>query len=297
MKKISSRQMNAWLLAIFFTGTIATGAYFLTKFVAANAEKAELEYEFTEDDGHASPDEDAAKEDVAEKKDHGGGHEWGYEGSAGPEHWGELSEDFKACSAGNKQSPIDIAAPTPKTKLLPIKFVYKTSEVKLKNNGHSIQGDYEPGSYVEVDGEPYRLLQFHFHTPSEHKVNGLPYEMEIHLVHKNAKGALVVIGVLIESGDENKTLAALVAQLPRATDSESEGITFNIKALLPSKRSYYAYSGSLTTPPCSESVSWYVLTRPNEASDNQIESFASIMHHNARPVQTLHGREILKSKR
>lgn len=226
----------------------------------------------------------------------GGGAQWGYEGDHGPEHWGELSHDYEACGKGKKQSPIDISKPQ-KADMKDIDFHYSPTRVNILNNGHTVQVNYDSGSYIEVNGTRYDLLQFHFHTPSEHTVGSKSFDMEMHLVHKSKDGALAVVGVLVEEGKENRAYKTVWGNLP---EHESPVKTVNVKVdandLLPGKKTYYTYSGSLTTPPCSEGVTWLVLTDSVELSADQIEDIHEIMHSNNRPTQPLHGRTVKEDK-
>jgi carbonic anhydrase len=224
-----------------------------------------------------------------------GGHSthWGYEGDIGPAHWGDLSPEFKACKEGKCQSPIDIRNPI-KAKLNPIEFHYNSTPLKVINNGHTIKVDYEKRSYIIVNGKKYNLLQFHFHTPSENIVNGKPYDMEAHLVHRSDDGQLAVIAVFMKKGQENSFIKTIWDYLPMHEGIEKtvNSIKINVKDFLPEKKSYYAFDGSLTTPPCTEGVKWFVLKTPVEVSEAQIKKFASIFKMNARPTQPLHGRVI-----
>ena len=227
---------------------------------------------------------------------------WGYEGEGGPEHWGTLKPEFALCGSGSSQSPIDIDK-TYKTKLDIIKVSYKETPLKIINNGHSIQVNYEPGSFVTVDGERYELLQFHFHAPSEHKVKGQFYDMELHLVHKNERNELAVVGVFMKRGKPNNIIQVLWDNIPKEIDKENtvSGISVNASGLLPKDSSkdsrYYHYFGSLTTPPCSEVVNWSVLKTPVEVSETQLEKFRTVMEvDNNRPVLPLNKRFVLESE-
>lgn len=220
---------------------------------------------------------------------------WSYEGKEGPDKWGQLDKEFSTCAIGKLQTPIDIpAGKAGKSNLGPIAFSYKPSPLKILDNGHTIQVNVEPGSSIKVGGNTYELKQFHFHRPSEEKVDGKSYELVAHLVHKSAEGNLAVVGVLFEQGAEDPLLKTLWANLPRDKGREIPvpGVTINPNDLLPAKRSYYNFQGSLTTPPCSEGVNWFVLTTPEKASKVQIERFAAIYPMNARPTQALNGRAV-----
>jgi len=225
---------------------------------------------------------------------HGKGH-WSYSGKTGPEHWGDLSPEYVLAKTGKRQSPIDIANPKP-FKAPPLNFRYKTTALNVVNNGHAIQQDCDEGSVLEVGGATYALKQFHFHGLSEHTVNGKHYAMEGHLVHQDAKGTLAVVGFFLVRGKENAFLKPLFDRMPAKPGErvKDAGVKLNIIDLLPSKRSYYAYDGSLTTPPCSEGVNWSVLCEPIEMSPGQLEQFRKLYANNYRPVQPLNGREVVK---
>lgn len=219
---------------------------------------------------------------------------WGYEVENGPDVWARLSPEYQLCSAGIHQSPIDIVNPTP-TKLSPITFNYQSTSLNIQNTSNTITVAYQQGSWIEVDGTNYDLIEFHFHAPSEHTVAGNLYDMEMHLVHKSEDGRLAVIGVLIKRGSINTAFNPFWNYLPSTTGESKQikSVILNAYDLLPSKKQTYRYDGSLTTPPCSEGVKWFVLTTPIEMSHSQIAAFKSIMSGNNRPVQPLNGRELL----
>lgn len=217
---------------------------------------------------------------------------WAYEGEHGPAHWGHMSEEFAACSQGKTQSPIDIAGASEED-TADIAFSYKPSKLNILNNGHTVQVNYDKGSSIKVDGVDFQLVQFHFHTPSEHTVGGKSFGQELHLVHKNDKGELAVVGVLLEEGAENPAYKTIWKNLPKKADEKKTvKASVNADELLPKARSFYTYSGSLTTPPCSESVTWLVLKTPVQMSRAQIKAIESIMKHNNRPVQPLNDRHL-----
>lgn len=228
-----------------------------------------------------------------------GGHgaHWGYEGHAGPAHWGDLDKKYITCKTGKKQSPIDISGAS-HAKMKNIRFNYRSSKLAIVNNGHTIQVNIDKGSSTTIRGQKYRLLQFHFHGPSEHLVNGKPAPMEAHLVHINGKGQLAVVGVMMKKGKHNRFIAKIWKHMP-----SHHGMTTRVKGkinaqgLLPRKRTYYHYSGSLTTPPCSEGVNWNVMTTAIEVSPKQIAAFKKLFKHNARPAQPLNGRKITSNSK
>ncbi|MEQ8675646.1 MAG: carbonic anhydrase family protein [Aggregatilineales bacterium] len=221
---------------------------------------------------------------------------WEYEGEAGPENWGDLSEDFALCGMGTAQSPIDISGASA-LNLTDIAFAYADSALNIFNNGHTIQVNVDEGSSISYNGISYDLLQFHFHHPSEHVVDGVPADMEIHFVHRDPNsGNLAVVGVLLMAGEEaNAEYAAVFDHLPAEVgEADAMGNSVDVASLIPADAHYTTYNGSLTTPPCSEIVRWLVLDTPVTLSAEQIEAFAAIHEMNARPVQPLNGRDLLE---
>jgi carbonic anhydrase len=216
---------------------------------------------------------------------------WSYKGETGPEHWAELG--YSDC-AGSEQSPVDIPADAP-IHDADISFNYNPSALNIINNGHTIKVEYDKGSTIEVEGKTYNLLQFHFHAPSEHTINGEYYDMELHLVHQSDDGEYAVIGVMIKAGSENDAYTPVWEHLP-AEKGELEtisGVSVNAIDLLPEDRSYYRYNGSFTTPPCTEGVKWFVLSTPVELSNEQIGAFKAIYSGNNRPTQPMNEREFI----
>jgi carbonic anhydrase len=224
-------------------------------------------------------------------------HQWSYGGDEGPAHWGDLEPEYADCKLGQHQSPIDIRGA--KSERLPtIQVDYKPSPLKIINNGHTIQINYEPGSFITVSGARYQLRQFHFHHPSEEKINGKQYDMVIHFVHADDKGRLAVIAVLVNQGTANPAIQKLWENMPKTDGKEKAvaGVEINAASLLPESRGYYTFDGSLTTPPCSEGVTWFVLKTPFEISADQVESFARLYPNNARPTQARNDRLIRESE-
>jgi carbonic anhydrase len=238
---------------------------------------------------------------------HEAAHEkhWAYEdglAEIGPAHWGELAGNAP-CSTGQRQSPIALttaggtaAAPAAEPHE---SFSYKPSRISLVNNGHTVQQSYDNGSSLsEGGGVTYSLAQFHFHSPSEHTLNGQSFPLEIHLVHLDSSGKpALVVGLLVKEGRENPALDAVFANLPKMRGQKSEpagGVTVDAAALLPGDRAHFAYDGSLTTPPCSEGIRWRVMRQPIEMSAAQISAYRSLPHlgHTNRPVQPTRGRAV-----
>jgi len=227
-----------------------------------------------------------------------GGHDakphWGYTGAAGPAHWGNLSPEFSACRDGRSQSPIDITGAMDIDQPR-IKFAYKPVPVTMINNGHTVQINYPSTSTINVAGETFQLVQFHFHTPSENAVDGGLFPMEAHLVHKNASGKLAVVGVLFKEGDANPFLDKFWSYMPSKANSDVilSNLKINVADLLPANKDYYSWEGSLTTPPCTEGVQWMVLKEVVEVSPEQVRKLEeAVKGHNNRPVQPLYGRVI-----
>ena len=221
--------------------------------------------------------------------------QWGYIGEKGPENWGTLSSDFEVCQSGKSQSPVNLQSAIDGD-LPPLKITYQDTPLRIINNGHTIKINYQPGSVLTLDNQPYELLQFHFHHPSEHKVDGVTLPMELHLVHKNKKGDLAVVGVFLKEGKSNPTLQKIWQSLPIKENREQtvSNVKINAAELLPKDQDYYRYFGSLTTPPCSETVNWIVLKEPVEISSQQVKKFAQIFPMNARPVQVVKRRFLLE---
>jgi len=228
-------------------------------------------------------------------------HHWSYQGSTGPSKWASLEHDYSACGVGKTQSPIDIEDSVAKKEdLPPITFDYKPSPLKIVDNGHTVQVIYAPGSSITVAGKQYALQQFHFHKPSEEKVNGKPADMVVHLVHRDADGKLAVVAVLLQAtGASNSLIETLWKNIPKEKEKEQEvaGVQVNAADLLPAnKAAYYTFMGSLTTPPCSEGVTWFVLKARTTISKDELASFGKLYPMNARPTQGLNGREIRATK-
>ena len=220
---------------------------------------------------------------------------WSYEGQTGPDNWGALDAASRTCSTGSQESPLDLtdAIDAPQAPLI---VSWPKGPDTIVNNGHTIQLNFTANDTLAVGSRRYGLVQFHFHHPSEHTIEGMRFPMEAHFVHRNDAGVLAVIGVLMTTGKPNAAFAKLVATMPtveNAPDKVDAGIDCN--ALLPAKRDYYFYEGSLTTPPCSEVVNWLLLTDPIEVDAADVASFAKLYPMNARPVQKSNRRFVLRS--
>jgi len=255
----------------------------------------------------------AAKSSEKEGADSHGVH-WSYiDGPGGPENWGNLSKDNLACLKGKTQSPININVDRAvKAELPPIEFLYRPSQLSIVDNGHTVMVNYGEGSNLLVDGRQYRLVQFHFHKPSEEAINGERTDMVVHLVHQHYDGSLAVVGVLMstknsstarkswfgeDSSKGNPLIQTLWNNVPLVKGkTETSGVTIDINQILPADKSYFTYMGSLTTPPCSENVLWFVMKTPIYVSEDQVKNFDRIYPMNARPLQPKGDRLIKETK-
>ncbi|MRV70320.1 carbonate dehydratase [Duganella sp. FT92W] len=224
--------------------------------------------------------------------DHAAAAHWSYEGKTDPAHWAELDQANAACKLSKEQSPINIVeSQAKKAPLAALDLNYVAGSAEVINNGHTVQVNLPAGSVMKVGDQTTNLLQFHFHTPSEEKINGVHYPMVAHFVHKNAEGKLSVVAVLFKQGRENKTLAPVFNALP-AEGKPLQLASFSPADVLPAKRAYYKFMGSLTTPPCSDGVQWQVLKHPAELSKKQLAAFRKLYKMNARPEQPLNERVV-----
>ena len=226
---------------------------------------------------------------------HGAAH-WSYQGSAGPQTWGGLKPEFTLCGNGQRQSPIDIRGGLA-VDLDPVKFNYQATPFAVIDNGHTVQANVAQGNHIDIGGKRFELVQFHFHRPSEERIDGRQFEMSLHLVHKDDQGRLAVVAVLMDKGMAQPAVQKVWNSLPLEKGEELAARTpLELADLLPTDRRYYTYMGSLTTPPCSEGVQWVVMRQPVSMSPEQIELFARMYPMNARPVQQASGRRILQSQ-
>lgn len=218
---------------------------------------------------------------------------WSYDGEAGPAHWAELAAAYETCGAGREQSPIDLTVTANETDARPA-IAYGSSALKAVNNGHTIEFSYDPGSSLTVGGRRFELLQFHFHSPSEHSVDSVHSPLEFHFVHRSGDGRLAVLGILVKEGKEHEAFARWLDDLPYEAGATRarEDLRVDARAMLPSTERFFHYAGSLTTPPCSENVAWFVLREPIEMSRAQIAAFEKAYAGNNRPVTPLHRRTL-----
>ncbi|HDH11926.1 MAG TPA: carbonic anhydrase family protein [Nitrospirae bacterium] len=226
----------------------------------------------------------------------GGKAHWGYSGHEGPAHWGDLSAEYSICGSGKNQSPINLTGMI-EADLPAINFNYKNSSLEVVNNGHTIQANYAGGSTIRIDGKTFKLIQFHFHTPSENNIEGKSFPMEAHLVHADNDGNLAVVSVMFTKGKANLSVGKVWEHMPKKAGKTNtvSGTSINIMDMLPKNKAYYRFNGSLTTPPCTEGVRWFVLKDSVQVSADQVKEFHSVMHHdNNRPIQPRYARPVMK---
>ncbi|MGB0909112.1 MAG: carbonic anhydrase [Nitrospirales bacterium] len=218
---------------------------------------------------------------------------WAYLGVEDPSHWAMLSKEYLACEAGNRQSPINITSTHHGDHYQRLEFHYQTSELHEINNGHTIQVSHVSGCRVDLNDRTYKLRQFHFHSPSEHHIEGQAFPMEMHLVHQDEAGHVLVIAIMMKTDAEQPVLRKLWKWLPDQVGQEvSIPLELSLAEILPTSTHHYAYSGSLTTPPCTEGVQWIVLKEPMHVAQQDVDEFVSIIGRNARPIQPRRGRHI-----
>jgi carbonic anhydrase len=218
--------------------------------------------------------------------------EWDYEGERGPANWASLDPAFSTCATGQRQSPIDLRR-ADSVEAERIQASYPPTPLTIENNGHTVEGSPERDQTLRIGSKPFQLVQFHFHTPSEHVVTGRRYPLEIHFVHQAADGERAVLGVLVARGDRNPAFAEL-GRLPRVEGAETEvEDPVSLRGLMPARLTAFRYAGSLTTPPCSEGIRWNVADSYVEMSRRQIRRVRSIIGPSARPLQPRNGRELI----
>jgi carbonic anhydrase len=239
--------------------------------------------------------DDTENKDVSSKEKKPKVLNWQYKGSNGPEFWGDLSPEFVSCKVGRNQSPIDINKTTITTPK-PLKTFQRFPATDISNNGYTVLANFKSGNFMVVDSIMYQMTQVRFHTPSENTIMGKSFPLEAQFEHVDPEGNIAILVVMFEEGPENKAVAKLWKQMPK-TKGQTKALQANLLAgeLMPRKKEYYRYSGSLTTPPCSEGVIWVVMKSTMTASASQIEAFKKVMRHdNNRPVQPLNGRIVIE---
>lgn len=221
---------------------------------------------------------------------------WTYRGEHGAEHWAEMKREWAVCSSGQRQSPVDIVA-AKAGPAVPLRFDYRPSALRIVNDGHTVRVRLANGSKLYMGNEALSLQQFHFHTPGGDKLRGEEFPMGMHFLHKSASGRLVSLVLLFRQGAENPALKALLPHMPvqGLPEQSLAQVQVDPAEWLPMSKGYYRYEGSLTAPPCTEGVLWLVMKQPLDISAAQLAALHRLFPDNARPVQALHGRQVLES--
>jgi len=221
--------------------------------------------------------------------------DWGFEEKNGPAVWGDLAPEFEVCKTGVNQSPINVTGFV-EADLEPLKISYTTKSTSVENKGTTVQVNFAKGSSFSVDGKVFNLIQYHFHTPSENHIDGKSYPMEAHFVHASDKGELAVLALMFKEGKANPQLQVIVDNMPIKKGDKNSLIetAFNPIDLLPANKDYFRFNGSLTTPPCSEGVRWFVFKDAVEMSKEQLKVFSETMGKNNRPINPLNARKVLQ---
>ena len=250
--------------------------------------------------GSSGPEQTAANDHHTDNEPHE--VHWGYEGNEGPEHWAGLSEEFAVCGTGMAQSPIDLTNPVLADTPTWVQQIgdnvltegQRARVMDLVDNGHTIQVTNDVPMVAIVDGIEHELVQYHFHAPSEHTIDGRHLPLEVHLVHKSADGNLAVYGVLVEEGEHDALWEVILSALPEGPDDPRhlENLDLDTDDIRPQPQTYYRYMGSLTTPPCSENVKWIVSAEIRDISPDQMARILARLPDNNRPVQPLNGRTV-----
>ena len=220
---------------------------------------------------------------------------WGYGGPEGPEHWGCLSDEYRLCSRGVEQSPVNIAGCVPDPGAQ-IGFDYRARATAARNNGHTVYLDFAAGNFLDVVGQRYELSGIHYHSPGEHQLDGEGFAAELHLVHQDEAGNLAVVGLLFRQGDPSPLVQALLDAAPAAGVSEALSGGPDASDYVPNTLGYFGYDGSLTTPPCTEGVRWIVMQSVGTVSQEQTRQLRKLTHGRSnRPVQPIGNRTIIVS--
>lgn len=310
MRRLGIDQTAAWLIAIFLSCTCFTLVYVLIDLLAKDPSQRMIkEIENMEAMGRNSEQdteektikertdsEDSDEQTQAANSDMGGITPWSYGGKNGPDFWGSLSDDYMDCQIGREQSPIDINNPIRTGELKRLVFRYQASSLAVMNDGHSISGSFAPGSHLEYQGGSFSLESFSLHLPSEHTVDGIPFDMEMQLVHRGSDGKSLNLGIFIEEGNKpNNALARVWKNMPKKPLQSGVELELDLMGFLPKNHNYYAYKGSQTTPPCREGVEWLLLVEPIKVSSKQIDEFIEIYRNNSRPIQGINKRSVFVS--
>ena len=290
----------AWMLAFLIAGTGGSAFYWWASYISGE-EHALMISAGTEATPSPSPSHSASASTEAhqsvEKTNASLPAAWSYLGSQGPRYWSRLDPAYLECGAVRGQSPIDLDNTKMDPKLKPIVFRYRDSNLVTTLRGQEILATVSGDNFIEIEGDRYNLHSISIHTPSEHQLQSVPYELELQLHHRSPSGELAVIAMFVAAGGRNEDLELMLASLPKGDGDERELAGFPLMKLIPKKRTYFHYKGSLTTPPCTGNVAWYVFTTSIEAASRDIERAVRLVVNNSRPLQKSAGRHITRSNR
>lgn len=222
---------------------------------------------------------------------------WRYEGELGPEAWGRLRPDWRLCSEGTRQSPIDLRDGVA-VDLAPVKFHYRSTGFRIRDTGNTLQVDVGEGMGVEIRGTRYALERFTLHRPSQERVGGMAYDMSAYLEHRSADGRTAIVSILLEAGGApNALLQTLWNNLPldRGREFVPDAV-IDLNGFVPENPAHFLYLGSLPVPPCTEDVIWVVMKTPMPMADDQLAVFGRLYPRNTRPIQPANGRLVLESR-
>ena len=311
MKKSGIDTAAAWFIAVFLAVVGLTTSYFIVNVASTDPhqlmmdEIEEIEKNKVKALTDAQTSEDSSKDEgeqgekngekalVVDEPENSTEALWSYRGRSGPDYWGHLNSGFLNCKTGRKQSPIDINNPLHSAEEISFNMNYGFSKLKMSNTGKSYIGSFEPGSFVSFQDEIYNLKELSLHLPSEHTIDGIPYDMEMQLLHYNSEGNALAIGIFLEeSRHQNHVLTKIWEAFPNEKGGESEPLHINVAELLPKDSRFFTYDGSLTTPPCTQGVHWVLFSKPAQISPDQVDKFISIYRNNSRPIQGINKRSI-----
>lgn len=308
-------QITAWVGGIGLAAIIFTAVWYTSKNVAKNMEASNVarleQIEKDVDKLSAKAHETLAQKTEAQSEDSTSKstehnivgkpsdtlEAWGYSGNLAPWYWASLNERWSQCGGKQNQSPIDISGAKIDERLKSLKINYQHGVTQLTLHHETVQGDIEHGSYIEWDGERFDLTRVFFRTPSEHRVNSLPWEMEVQLEHKSLTEKVIMLAVLVTPGSRSGVIDGMAESLPRYKDEIIDHSQLNWSDLLPSKKTYWKYVGSSTIPPCAPDVTWLILTETTTASKKAIDKFVVLQKSNVRPVFSIGKRELRRSNR
>lgn len=232
---------------------------------------------------------------VTKRNEIGNSQDWSYTGPTGPSNWGSLKEEYAMCSKGNEQSPINIQSTVQRP--LPLGINYHAGQYKVEIEKKTITLIPESNTNsINLQGTTYKLKQLHFHTPSEHLINGQQFDLEIHLVHEDHNHSVAVIGIFVEIGSQSKEFQKIGNILKEEKNVKvNRFISVNIQSFIPINSKYITYNGSFTVPPCTEGVKWIVYKKPIQFSYQQIKYYQKYYYPSNRPVQPLNNRILYES--